>query len=463
MPAFQNDTAFFGHPRGLFYLALTQVWERFSFYGMQALLGLYMVNELLLPGHVEQVIGFAGFRAGLEAVGGPLTRIALSAQIFGLYVGLVNLTPLLGAWLGDRILGQRRTVMAGLLLMAAGHLLMGLEATFLFALLSLVLGAGFLKGNMYAQVGELYPRGDARCGRAFSIFLVALNVGAFLAPLVCGTVGEIYGYHYGFGIAALGMFIGLGFYMAGTRHLPPDRRRPRRGAADAPPAIDRRGWRAIVAILLMIIATIPINTASYQAYNVLILWAADHVDRGLFGLNIPVTWLLTFDGLMTIVGVALSVAVWRWLAARRREPDSYGKIVVSGGLVALAYVLLALGAEVAGPAPVPILMVLLFFVLIDLAYAWYDPPSNSFVSRFAPAAVTTTMMSLMLMSVGIANVVLGWLGRFYEPLGPARFWWLNAAIAGGGVVLALLLRPVARRLLAGHPAGIDAAGATTAF
>ena len=153
----------------------------------------------------------------------------------------------------------------------------------------------------------------------------------------------------------------------------------------------------------------------------------------------------------------------RWLAARRREPDTYGKIAISGALVAVAYALLALGAEFAGASLVPAVIVLLFFVLLDFSYGWYDPPSNAVVSRCAPAAVTTTMMSLMLMSVGIANVFLGWLGRFYEPLGPAKFWALNAAIAALGVVLAMIFRPIARRLLAGHPAGVDAPGATTAF
>jgi POT family proton-dependent oligopeptide transporter len=464
MHALQDDTSFFGHPRGLAYLAFTQVWERFSFYGMQALLGLYMVHQLLLPGHVENVIGIADFRAGLEAVVGPLTRIALSAQIFGLYVGLVSLTPLIGAWLGDSVLGQRRTVMAGLMLMALGHLLMSMEAAFLFARLCLVLGAGCLKGNMYAQVGELYRPGDARCSGAFSMFLIALNVGAFFAPLVCGTLGELYGYHYGFGVAAIGLFIGLGIYIAWRKYLPPDRRRPRKASGDTPhAAIGRDGWRSIAAIMLLVVATIPINVASFQAYNVLILWASDHVDRAMFGMTFPVTWLLTFDGLMTIVGVALAVPAWRWLAARRREPDSYNKMVISGSMVASAYGLLALGAGIARTALVPIIVVFAFFALLDLSYGWYDPPANAFVSRFSPASVTTTMMSLMLMSVGVANVFLGWLGRFYEPLGPAKFWALHAGIAALGVVLSLVFRPIARHLLADHPAGIGAPGATTAF
>ncbi len=454
-----DDTSFLGHPRGLAYLAFTQVWERFSYYGMQSLLGLYMVNQLLLPGHVEHVLGFAGFRAGLESITGPLTVIALAAQIFGLYAGFVYLTPLIGAWLGDRVLGQRKTVVLGLLLMATGHLLMSLEAAFLPALACLVLGAGCLKGNMYAQVGNLYRPGDARCSTAFSIFLIALNVGAFMAPLICGTLGELYGWHYGFGVAALGMAVGLSTYLAGAKYLPPDRQR--HDVAPAP--VTRDGWRAIIAILLLVLVTIPVNIASFQAYDLVIIWASTHVDRNVLGLTFPTTWLLTFDGLMTIVGVAVCVPIWRWLAKRQREPDTFYKMAISGSLVAGAYALLAIGCWAATTALVPLVMVLAFFVLLDLSYGWYDPPTNSFVSRFAPAPTVTTMMSIMLMSVGIGNVALGWLGRFYEPLGPAKFWALNAAIAGLGVVLALLFRPIAARLLSNHEAGIDAIGATTAF
>jgi POT family proton-dependent oligopeptide transporter len=132
-------------------------------------------------------------------------------------------------------------------------------------------------------------------------------------------------------------------------------------------------------------------------------------------------------------------------------------------MVASAYGLLALGAGIARTALVPIIVVFAFFALLDLSYGWYDPPANAFVSRFSPASVTTTMMSLMLMSVGVANVFLGWLGRFYEPLGPAKFWALHAGIAALGVVLSLVFRPIARHLLADHPAGIGAPGATTAF
>jgi proton-dependent oligopeptide transporter, POT family len=450
----KSDTAFFGHPSGLAYLAFTQVWERFSFYGMQALLALYMVNQLLLPGHVEYVLGFGACRTAIESVFGPLTTLALASQIFGLYLGFVNLSPLLGAWLGDRVLGQRRTSMLGLVLMSSGHFLMASEAAFLSALLLLVLGAGCLKGNMYAQVGNLYSAGDSRRSSAFGIYLIALNVGAFLAPLACGSLGEIYGWHYGFGAAGLGMLVGLFTYVAGKKHLPPDRMRP-----DGPVvARHRTDWRAISAIMLMLLPTLVVYVAAQQAYSLVIVWAESNVDRALFGSTFPVTWFLAFDGLMTIVGVLITISLWRWLAARSREPDTMVKLATAGAVVALAYVMLATGT--AGWTPVPALVVLLFFAVLDLSYGWLDPPSNAFVSRFAPTAVVTTMMSINMMAFGLSNIVTGWLGRFYEPLGATQFWELHAAVAIVGAALALVLRPLISQLLDDHPEGVLASAST---
>ncbi|TFU03506.1 MFS transporter [Polymorphobacter arshaanensis] len=443
-----DDRAFLGHPRGLAFLAFTQAWERFSFYGMQALLALYMIHQLLLPGHVENVLGFGGFRAGIEGIFGPLTTLALASQIFGIYTGVVYLTPLLGAWLGDRVLGQRMTTILGLVLMALGHFLMAFEASFLFALASLTTGAGFMKGNMYAQVGNLYGAGDSRRTRAYGIFLIGLNVGAFAAPLVCGTLGEIYGWHWGFGAAGFGMLIGLGTYLAGWRYLPPDRRR-----RDAPVVkLGRADWRSVAAVMLMLLPTVPLYTATNQAYNLVIVWAEKHMDRSVAGLTMPVTWLLTFDGLMTITGIGLTIPIWRWLSARNREPDTMHKFAIAGVLVTLAYAVLAAGGALAPLAPAAI--VLLYFVLFDISFAWIDPPTNAFVSRFAPVSVVTMLMSINLMFTGgVPNLMVGWIGRYYEPLGPTNFWWLHAAIAAGGAALALALRPLIKRLLAGHAEG----------
>src|SRR5215218_7095498 len=171
----------FGHPKGLAFLFATEMWERFSYYGMRALLVLYMVKYLLLADRAETVVGLTALRRALEWLFGPLDIQPLASQIYGFYTGLVYLTPILGGLLADRVLGQRRTVVVGAVLMAIGHFIMAFETLFLFALLALILGNGAFKPNISTQVGGLYAAGDRRRDRAFSIFYVGINLGAFLA------------------------------------------------------------------------------------------------------------------------------------------------------------------------------------------------------------------------------------------------------------------------------------------
>ena len=246
-----DDVAFLGHPRGLFYLAFTEAWERFSYYGMTALLALYMVNQLLLPGHVEQIAGFAGFRAAVESLVGPLSTQALASQIFGLYSGFVYFTPLLGGMIADRWIGQRNGVVIGALCMSAGHIAMTFDRAFLFALLALVVGSGFLKGNISVQVGAVYPPEDeTRRTRGFIIFSTAINIGAVAGPLVCGLIAQVYGWHAGFGLAAIFMLLGLATYLYGYRYLPARvERRTFETARVA--AAERRTVYALVAVMVV--------------------------------------------------------------------------------------------------------------------------------------------------------------------------------------------------------------------
>ena len=223
------STDILGHPRGLAYLVFAETWERFSYYGMQALLVLYMVQQLLLPGHVENVAGFAAFRTWIEHVYGPLSPAALASVIFGLYAGGVYLTPLAGGFIADRFLGRTATVTIGAVLMSAGHLLMAFEVTFLLALGCLLLGVGCFKGNIASQVGELYGPGDLRRADAFQIYFLGINVAVIVSPLVCGTLGQKVAWHWGFGAAGVGMLIGLAVYLSGRRWLPVSRPRARAG------------------------------------------------------------------------------------------------------------------------------------------------------------------------------------------------------------------------------------------
>jgi POT family proton-dependent oligopeptide transporter len=431
----------FGHPIGLSVLAGTEVWERFSFYGMQALLMLYMTKYLLLPEHARNVLGLAGFRAGLAATFGPMTDLAFAAQTYGIYSGLLYATPLAGAWLGDRVLGKTRTVTIGCLLMAAGHLAMASEHFFLLALTLIVLGAGCVIGNMAAQVGQLYAPGDHRRTRAFGLYLLALNIGALIAPLVIGTLGEKVGWHYGFGAAGLGMFIGLLIYLTGRRHLPPDRIA---GRGEPRPKLSARQWRVLGVLTLILLPYLLASAALLQAYGIMFVWADTAVDRNILGWEMPVTWVGIFDGAMTIVGVLVANALWKRLADHGREMTDLAKLAIACIGMAVGYLYIA---AVSLLPLVPILLWLGFYLIVDFATVWMEAPPQAIISRSAPPSVNATMMAVFKFATTFSYFLLGWMGRFYEPLGPALYWALVAMLPIVGLVLLLLFkRPVERML-----------------
>ncbi len=225
LAAIHEDRAFLGHPKGLAYLAFTEAWERFSYYGMQTLLVLYMVHQLLLPGHIEHVAGFAWLRAALSH-GHPISNQAIASEVFGLYSGLVYFTPFFGGLLADWVLGRTKTVVVGACLMALGHFLMAFDVSFLPALICLMLGSGCFKGNIATQVGGLYAPEDLRRADGFQVFYLGINAGVIVAPFVTGTLAEKVAWHYGFGAAGVGMLISLVIYLSGRRYLPPDPPRP---------------------------------------------------------------------------------------------------------------------------------------------------------------------------------------------------------------------------------------------
>src|SRR6201989_3617041 len=266
----QGARDLFGHPRGLTFLFATEMWERFSYYGMRALLVLYMVKILLLPGHADNVIGLTTLRSFFESMTGPLGVQPFSSHIYGLYTGLVYLPPVFAGMLADRVLGQHRTIVLGAAMMAIGHFMMAFEPLFLLALTMLILGNGAFKPNMSAQVGGLYAPGDPRRDRAYSIFYVGINLGAFLAPLVCGTLGEKAGWHYGFAAAGVGMLIGLSIYLYAAPLLPPDALQTAK-AAPAERPLGREEWRGVVAILALFIPTALFWATYEQAGNTIAL------------------------------------------------------------------------------------------------------------------------------------------------------------------------------------------------
>jgi len=421
----------------LYYLAFTEAWERFSFYGMQALLVLYMVDQLLLPGHVEHIAGFAALRTALESFAGPLSPQALASQIFGLYAGLVYFTPLLGGAVADRWIGQRTAVVIGALAMAAGHIAMGFDATFLLALLLLIVGSGFLKGNIAAQVGALYPVEDeARRSRGFVIFSTGINVGAVIGPLVCGALAQVRGWHYGFGIAAIFMLLGLATYLYGYRHLPARVERPRHARA----ALTHSDWRVVRALTAVIVITIFQSVAYLQVFNAMPVWIQEHVAASVAGFRIPVPWYLSINSLFSILGVPLLFWIWRRQAARGREPDDLGKIATGAWLAAASNLVLVAAIAASGREPVSPLWPFWSSVGFGIAFLYYWPTLLALVSQAAPALMNATLVGVAYLSLFVANLLIGWLGACYGRMSPSAFWAMHAAIAAAGGVSVLLFR-----------------------
>ncbi len=437
------------HPKGLAVLFATEMWERFSYYGMRALLVLYMVNYLLHPEHAARVAGYETVKGVLEGLFGPLGVQPLASQIYGFYTALVYLTPILGGLIADRWLGQRRTVVYGAVLMAAGHFLMAFERLFFFALLALICANGLFKPNISTQVGGLYEADDARRDRAFSIFYVGINLGAFFSPLVCGTLGEEAGWHWGFAAAGVGMLIGLCIYLAGRRSLPPDRR-PRTEAARA--RLDRADWRRVAALAVLFVPVTFFWAGYEQQGNTIALWAANFTDRTIavagMHADIPVTWFQSFNPFLIFAFTPLLVAFWARQARRRREPSSLAKMALGSAGLAAANLVMALAAWQAHGAPTSWLWLGAYFVVLTLGELYLSPVSLSLVTKVAPASMLSMVMGFWLATSFTGNFIAGWLGSFWSAMDKTDFFLMVAAIAAAASVAIWAASLPLRRVLA---------------
>jgi POT family proton-dependent oligopeptide transporter len=455
------DTAFLGHPRGLGWLSFTEFWERFSYYGMQALLVLYLTHQLLKPGHVERVLGFGPFRALLEGMYGPLSTVGLSSAIFGLYTGLVWMMPILGGVVADRLTGRTSAIIAGGLLMAAGHFLMAFDQSFLVALACLLVGVGLFKGNLASQVSGLYKPGDPRAAGAFQIYLLGIQISVIVTPLVCGTLGEVLGWHWGFGAAGVGMVVGLAIYLRGRRWLPPEQ--PRRRADTGPRVPFTRRELGALGILVGLLPPLAVvQIASMQVSNAYVVWGEATYDLTLLGMRVPVTWLQAVDAIFTGSSIILSLLFWQWWAKRRTEPNEMTKIAIGGVLMALAPLVLAAASwwVAATGHRASLGWAVPFELVMDLGWANLGPVSLALYARLAPKSMGGTVIGVCYLNLFLSSLVIGWLGGFLDKMSGVNFWLLHAALAGGAAVILLVMRGPIGRLLAPEAYPIeDAAGA----
>ena len=404
------DKTWFGQPRGLTILFLTQMWELFSYYGMRTLLVYYMTKQLL----------FAQDKASF---------------IYGTYTAMAYFTPILGGAIADRWLGKRNAVVIGGSIMAIGHFVMAFAPMFYVALATIALGNGLFLPSLPSQINDLYAADDPRRGRAYNVYYVGLNVGGLLAPLVCGTLGELYGWHYGFGAAGVGMFLGLVIYLAGRRYLPPE---PARFVQPvATPQDVRRGHRKVWWLLLGVgIAATIFRGAYEQIGNTLPLWIDTGVDRTWLGLTIPMTWFQSLNPLLVISMTPLLLLAWRRRADAGRERSPATRMAIGALVVAVAYLLLATVTALAGEARVDWLWVVAFFVILTLGELYILPTGLGLFAKLAPPRLGATTVASWFLAIFSGSLLAGLVGTLWSKASHPAFFLLLAALA---VIAAALL------------------------
>src|SRR5436189_400769 len=426
------DTGWFGHPRGLSTLFFTEMWERFSYYGMRGFLILYMVKAL----------GFTDQHAG---------------SVFGNYLGSVWLAAIFGGFIADRWLGQYRSVLFGGIIIALGHFTLAFHALpFFYAGLSLiVIGTGLLKPNASTLVGSLYEQEDERRDAGFSIFYMGINLGALFGPIVAGRIAEGIDWHLGFACAGVGMTLGLIQYVAGRRRLQPalDRlaARPKPALAAAPQAssaFTREDWKRMAAVVVFFLFASLFWGAFEQAGSTLTLFADRYVRLELLGLKLYASWFVAVQAAFVIVLSPLFA--WLWVRLGARQPSSPAKFALALMFVGLAFVLLMpAGAAAQGGVKVSPLWLVGAYFIEELGEVCLYPVGLSVVTKLAPARIVGLMMGVFFLSNALGNKLAGWSAGFISttPL-PTLFGVTAAVTLGAAAVMFLLIKPV-QRLMGG--------------
>lgn len=435
----KSDTAFIGHPRGLGWLSASEFWERFSYYGMQTLLVLYLTHYLLQPGNIEQVWGFDAFRGLIGWVYGQQSQMALASNTAQLYAALVYVTPLAGGFLADRIIGRTNTVTIGALLMVGGTFLLALNSTFLVALALLLIGVGCFKGNIASQVGDLYTIDDPRRADGFQIYFLGIQLAVIISPFICGTLGQKVDWHLGFVAAGVGMVLGLAIYLFGRPNFPPEPLR-KTGATEKRPPLTGRDLKVVillVALLPFLALSIIGNQEIFDAY---LVWGEKTFQTTFFGFDMPITWLVSLDAGVSTVTMVAVIAFWRWYGKHWKEPDEITKIVIGIAIAALGPLVLAGCAEAATATGqrVPLFWALGFHILNDIGFANVLPVGLALYSRAAPKGLGGIMIAVYYLHLFIGNMLVGYLGGLLGTMSDTRFWLLHVgliAISGAALLV----------------------------
>lgn len=376
------------HPSGIFILFFTEMWERFSYYGMRALLILYLVKH---------------FKYDDE----------YSGKIYGAYTGLVYLTPILGGYIADRYIGFRKAIFLGGSLMMLGHLSLALDSieTFYLGLLFLIFGNGFFKPNISTYLGTLYKDKPELKDSGFTIFYMGINLGAMFGPILCGYLGEVYGWHYGFGLAGIGMFFGLLVFKFGLRTLAADNKdtisQPKQVVEESLTPIERK---RILVILILSVFTMFFWFAFEQAGSSMNLFADRYMERNLFGMEIPASIYQSLNALLILVFAPIFARIWLELAERNKEPNTPVKFSIAFLLVGVGFLFLTIGSKEILPdskTKVGMSWLVIAYLFHTLGELCISPVGLSMVSKLSPARFGGLLMGTWFLSNAISHYIAG--------------------------------------------------------
>lgn len=471
-----HDTRFFGQPWALAHIFGVEMWERFSFYGMQGILLIYMYYSVSEGG------------LGIDQV--------TATGIVGAYGGTVYLCTILGAWLADRMLGSERVLFYSAIVIMAGHIGLALLPSVWglgVGLILVAIGSGGLKANATAVVGTLYAAGDSRRDAGFSLFYLGINLGAFLGPLVTGWLQTSYGFHWGFGAAAVGMAIGLVQYSFGRKDLP-------KSASVVANPLPRNRYAAVIGIAVaglavlavlvllgviratnlaqVVIVVTAIAAVAYffviissrqitsddrsrvigfiplfivnvgfwslyqQQFTVLTIYSDKQLDRTIFGWEMPVSWVNSINPIFVIILSGVFAAVWTKLGPR--QPSAPVKFSLGAIIMGIAFLLFLPWANGA-PNSTPLLAIVGILLVFTIAELFISPPGLSVTTKLAPERFHTQMVALYFLSVALGTSIAGWLAGFYNPDDEVPYFTILGFIAIGlGIALLLSVKPVLR-------------------
>ena len=484
-----HDRAFFGHPRGLSTLFFTEMWERFSYYGMRALLILFMTAPV--------------------ATGGLAFDTATAGAIYGLYTSMVYMSTLPGGWIADRLIGQRRAVLYGGIVIAAGHFSMAFPSltTFYLGLFLIVIGTGLLKGNVSVIVGQLYSPEDGRRDAGFSIFYMGINIGAFVAPLVCGYLGQRVDWHLGFAAAGAGMVVGLVQYTLGARYLGDAGMRPAPAAPDAAERLKRTatlwgtialgltiafgvgaytgmlpitvtqlsdaagvflllltiaffGWlffagdwtpderKRLYVIGVLFLAAALFWSVFEQAGSTLNLFADRDTHNVVLGYNFPSSWYQSLNSLFIFALAPVFAWLWMRLAARGSEPSSVAKFGLGLVFVGAGFAILVVAARLAEQGiQVSPMWLTVTYLLHTIGELCLSPVGLSAMTKLAPVRIGGLMMGVWFLASSVGNYIGGRVSAFYESWAlPSLFGAVAAFAIVAGCIMFALVPPVRRMI-----------------